>query len=293
MTNETDIKKQVREFYNQVGWQLVGEDTYQNAHYEDLRPVARPYIHDCHLRLLRHLPSSGKYLLDAGSGPIQYPEYLEYSKHHQYRVCADISIQALQEARTRIGDHGLFVVCDIANLPFKPDTFAGVVSLHTIHHLPENEHLQAYGELYRVLQPGSAAAIVNGWPAPRLMRWANPLIKLGNRLRNISNRLAGQKPAAPKTSPKNRQGREDEGSAKGTFTNRHDAAWIRSVVGEQMPVEIFVWRSVSVRFMRSLIHPQLAGRAWLRLIYALEERWPRWFGEDGQYPLIVVRKAAH
>ena len=293
MTNETDIKKQVREFYNQVGWQLVGEDTYQNAHYEDLRPVARPYIHDCHLRVLRHLPSSGKFLLDAGSGPIQYPEYLEYSKHHQYRVCADISIQALQEARTRIGDHGLFVVCDIANLPFKPDTFAGVVSLHTIHHLPENEHLQAYGELYRVLQPGSAAAIVNGWPAPRLMRWANPLIKLGNRLRNISNRLAGQKPAAPKTSPKNRQGREDEGSAKGTFTNRHDAAWIRSVVGEQMPVEIFVWRSVSVRFMRSLIHPQLAGRAWLRLIYALEERWPRWFGEDGQYPLIVVRKAAH
>ncbi len=293
MANEADIKKQVREFYNQVGWQLVGDDTYQNAHYEDLRPVARKYIHDCHLRVLSHLPPSGKFLLDAGSGPIQYPEYLEYSKHHQYRVCADISIQALQEARTRIGDHGLFVVCDIANLPFKKDAFAGVVSLHTIHHLPENEHLQAYGELYRVLQPESSAAVVNGWPAPRLMRWANPLIKFGNRLRNIFNRLTGQKPEPQKARKKDRPADEQEEPAKGTFTNRHDAAWIRTVVGMQMPVEIFVWRSVSVRFMRSLIHPHLGGRAWLHLVYALEERWPRWFGENGQYPLIVVCKKAH
>lgn len=291
MTNEADIKKQVREFYDQVGWQLVGDDTYQNAHYEDLRPVARTYIHNCHLRLLRHLPPSGKYLLDAGSGPIQYPEYLEYSRQHQYRVCADISIKALQEARNRIGNHGLFVVCDIANLPFKEEAFSGVVSLHTIHHLPEDEHLQAYNELYRVLEPGSSAAVVNGWPAPRLMRWANPLIKFGNRLRNVFQRLSGQKSEAQKALKKDRKAGEQDETAKGTFTNRHDAAWIRQVVGAQMPLEIFVWRSVSVRFMRSLVHPQLAGGAWMRLIYALEERWPRWFGENGQYPLIVIRKS--
>ncbi len=57
-----------------------------------------------------------------------------------------------------------------------------------------------------------------------------------------------------------------------------------------MPVEILVWRSVSVRFMRSLIHPWLGGRYWLRLLYRLEERYPHWFGENGQYPLIVIRK---
>jgi ubiquinone/menaquinone biosynthesis C-methylase UbiE len=75
-------------------------------------------------------------MLDAGSGPIQYPEYLEFSKGYQRRVCADISFVALQEARKRIGDHGLYVVCDIANLPFKSAAFEGMVSLHTIHHLP-------------------------------------------------------------------------------------------------------------------------------------------------------------
>ncbi len=63
-----------------------------------------------------------------------------------------------------------------------------------------------------------------------------------------------------------------------------------SEVGSRMPVEILVWRSVSVRFLRTLIHPWLGGRFWLRLLYRLEERFPHYFGENGQYPLIVIRK---
>ena len=54
MTDD-NIKQQVREFYDQVGWQEVSEGLYQNARYEDLRPVSREYIHQCHLRVNRHL----------------------------------------------------------------------------------------------------------------------------------------------------------------------------------------------------------------------------------------------
>src|SRR4030065_2965414 len=118
MNSDTEIKHHVRDFYDQVGWQTESDGFYQNASYEDLRPVSQDYIHKCHLRVLRYLNHNGRFLLDAGCGPIQYPEYLEYSKDYQYRVCADISIVALQEARKRIGEHGLFVVVDIANLPF-------------------------------------------------------------------------------------------------------------------------------------------------------------------------------
>ncbi len=192
MTTPADVKQQVRQFYDQVGWQEVSEGTYQNAHYEDLRPVAREYIHRCHLRVTRHIKADGRFLLDAGCGPIQYPEYLEYSQGYRHRVCADISIQALQEARKRIGEHGLFVVADIANLPFAGDVFEGVVSLHTIHHLPEDEHLRAYQELHRVLSPGERAVVVNGWPESRLMKRLDPLVRLGIRLRNLSARLAGK-----------------------------------------------------------------------------------------------------
>jgi len=295
MTLENDIKRDVRQFYDQVGWQQVSEGLYQNAHYEDLRPVARAYIHDCHLRLLRHLHPQGRYLLDAGSGPIQYPEYLEYSRRYQYRVCADISIVALQEARQRIGAHGLFVVADIANLPFKSDAFEGAVSLHTIHHLPEHEHLQAYDELHRTLAPGASVAVVNGWPGSSLMKRFEPLVRLSTRLRNLSNRLRGKE--TPRKAPKEAAGRgagqpsaaENE-LPKGTFTQRHDVSWVRNVVGARMPVEIYVWRSVSVRFLRALIHPWLGGRLWLRLLFGLEEHNPRYFGENGQYPIIVIKK---
>jgi len=290
MTAQMDLKHQVRQFYDQIGWQEVSEGVYQNARYEDLRPVSRQYIHRCHLRLLRHLKPNGRFFLDAGSGPIQYPEYLEYSKGYQHRVCADISLTALQEARKRIGPHGLYVVADIANLPFKSDAFEGVVSLHTIHHLPQEEHLRAYCELQRVLSANCTAVVVNGWPGSRLMRWFQPLMNFSRRLRWITRRLSGHSEGPA-------EGVGEEGPQtpqtpvpKGTFTARHDARWVKEEVGAYMPLEILVWRSLSVRFLRTLIHPWLAGRLWLRLIYWLEERFPHWFGENGQYPLIVIRK---
>ncbi len=288
MTMQADTKQQVREFYDQVGWVEVSEGLYQNARYEDLRPVSRHYIHNCHMRVKRHLQSEGHYLLDAGSGPIQYPEYLEYSRGYRFRVCADISILALQEARGRIEDHGLYVVADVANLPFKPDAFEAVVSLHTIHHLPETEHLQAYQELYRVLNPGSTAAVVNGWPVSPLMSLFNPLIRLSNRMRYYYRRLLGK----PQKANKRRKTKSSSAGEipKGTFTTRHDVDWIKNEVGTRLPLQIFVWRSVSVRFMRALIHPWLGGRFWLRLLYWMEERFPQYFGENGQYPLIVIRK---
>ncbi len=119
----TDTKQQVREFYDQIGWQQEQDGLYQNARYEDLRPVSAEYIHKTRLRINQGIAGEGRYLLDAGSGPVQYDEYLTYSQGYQKRVCLDISIQALREARQRIGERGLFVVGDLANLPFKAEIF--------------------------------------------------------------------------------------------------------------------------------------------------------------------------
>jgi SAM-dependent methyltransferase len=273
----SETKQEVREFYDRVGWQRVGgaadDPLYQNAHYEDLRPVAREYIHRCHLRVGRFLPPRGRYLLDAGSGPVQYAEYLTYSAGYSYRVCADISRTALQEAKRRLGDHALCVVADVANLPFRAAAFDGIVSLHTLHHLPEDEHLGAYVGLYRVLRPGGSAAIVNGWPQPRLMQLFDPLVRWRRWLRILRGKPVKRK-----------------AGDKGTFTSRHNVRWIKAEVGGRMPVEIRVWRSVSVRFLRALIKPQLGGRWLLRALYRLEEWFPHFFGENGQYPLLIVRK---
>ena len=299
-----DVKQRVRQFYDQVGWQMAGEGVYQNARYEDLRPVSREYIRRCHLRVKRFLKPSGRYLLDAGSGPVQYAEYLTYSEGYQYRVCADISIVALQEARRRIGGHGLFVVADVANLPFAPGLFDGLVSLHTLHHLPLEEQVKAYEAFYRVLKEDSSAVVVNGWTDSPIMRRLGWLVRIMDRLgqrRQLFRRLGGRAVDEAERKPENGQrGKIAAESTKteptssfaptGTFINKMDPAWLKEKIGGRLHYEIYPWRSVNVRFLRAVIHPVTGGKLWLRLLFWLEERFPRFFGEKGQYPLIVIRK---
>lgn len=288
MQTETEIKQQVREFYDQVGWQAAGEGVYQNARYEDLRPVAREYISRCHQRVNRHIPPQGRLFLDAGSGPIQYPEYLEYSKNYRYRVCADISIVALQEARERIGEHGLFVVADVAHLPFKDESFDGGMSLHTIHHLPQNEHRRAYEGLLRVMQPGTQTVVVNGWKSSTFTRFSDPLIRFTNNLLDWRRRLRGQTPK--KTKGPNNNTAPPNKARRGTFVDKQNAAWLKREVGAHIPLDIRVWRSINVRATRTFIHERWGGQFLLNLVYRFEERFPHFFGEHGAYPLIVLRK---
>lgn len=285
MTEHT--RQDVREFYDRIGWSLQDDGLYQNARYEDLRPVAAGYIHRCHMRLGTFLAPGGDYLLDAGSGPVQYPEYLTYSQNYRYRVCADLSITALQEARKRLGEKGLFVVCDITHLPFKADAFDGIVSLHAIHHVDVDKQPATYAELFRALKPGRSAAIVNAWKTPALMVKLGGLIKTFDWLNGLLKRLRPHRAAdAPKPNAPPKQP-----TATGTYTQHLDAPHLKAEFARMgIPAEIRPWRSLSVRFLRAVIHPWNGGRLWLRLAYWLEDRHPEYFGENGQYPLIVLRK---
>ncbi len=285
MDPQKSAKEDVRHFYDQVGWQLEDGEHYQNAHYEDLRPVAQEYIHRCHMRVNRHLKPNGKFLLDAGSGPIQYPEYLSYSENYQYRVCADISIVALKEARKRTGEKGLMVVADVANLPFMADAFDGIVSLHTFHHLALEDQARAYAESYRVLAPGSSAVVVNGWSESPLMKRWNWVAGLMNGLRNLRARWMGKKPQ-----PRVQSTADPSPHPVGTFTVKNDPAWLKKTLTGRMEFEILVWRSLSVNFLRAVFHEKLGGRRLLRWVYQQEERNPNYCGENGQYPLVVVHK---
>ena len=269
-------KQQVRDFYDEIGWRQDDEGLYQNARYEDMRPVSRDYIHRCHLRVNRHIAAAGDCMLDAGSGPIQWPEYLTYSAGYRYRVCADISITALRAARSVLGQRGLYVVADIANLPFGPDVFDAVVSIHAIHHLPLPEHKRAYLELKRVLKSGGSAVAVNGWYRPLLMRLAEPLIHLG---RFMTGRDRKRK----------RDWASDE-DRQGTFVQKMTPRWLKSELLGVIEYETYAWRSLSPRFMQWFIRPETGGATWLRVVFWLEDRFPRFFGEHGQYPLIVIRK---
>ena len=286
--NQQDSKQKVREFYDAIGWSKESTGYYQNARYEDLRPVSAEYIHNCHLRITPYFAKGGKFLLDVGCGPIQYPEYLTYSENYERRVCADISITALREARKRIGDKGFFVVCDAANLPFKKECMDGMVSLHTFHHLDLSEQKKAWFETWRVLKENTTAVVVNGWTESKLMKaWQGPMEaaeKAGHFIARLRGKESGKKKKAA-----------DSAKAKdtGTFVRKMDADWIRTELsdlgGGNVSIEIRCWRSVSVRWLRALIHPPY-GKAALRRLFKKEEENPEYYGEYGQYPMIILKK---
>lgn len=286
--NQADNKQKVREFYDEIGWSKESSGYYQNARYEDLRPVSAEYIHKCHLRITPYFSNGGRFILDVGCGPIQYPEYLTYSEKFYKRVCADISLTALKEARNRIGDKGFYVVCDAANLPFKSECMDGMVSLHTFHHLDINEQKKAWEETYRVMNNNAAAVVVNGWTESEMMKKWQGRVEAAEKTGHFIARLRGKETKHTKKDTK-----QTSGKATGTFVKKMDAEWIRNELstlgGGKVEFEIRCWRSVSVRWLRALIHPPY-GKAVLRRLFAKEEADSNYYGEYGQYPMIIMKK---
>jgi SAM-dependent methyltransferase len=288
---EIQLKREVRDFYDSVGWKEIADGLYQNARYEDLRPVARDYVHRCHLRVKRHLLPEGKLFLDAGSGPIQYPEYLEYAHGFRSRVCLDISELALRQARQRIGDRGLFIIGDIMRLPFKSSAFDSLVSLHTIHHLPPDDQEGGFRELARVLAEGGKGAIVYSWGGhSALMRLARLPIAAVQAVRRVFSNGERSKDKPHVASPRADAVKDGLLTRPGTHTAHHDYRWALAHLADLPGFEIRVWRSVSTAFTRALIFEPLLGRVWLRILFWLEDLAPHWFGRVGQYPLFVIHK---
>ncbi len=284
-------KDEVRRFYDELGWTRQGDAVFVDAaKYEDLRPVAAEYIRRCHQRVSRHLAPQGRWLLDVASGPVQYDDYLAYSAGYQARVCCDISFRALQEARRRLGGHGRYVLGDITGLPFRDGAFDGVVSLHTIYHVPTAEQANAFCEIFRVLAPGRTAAVVYSWGAHSpLMRVLNfpPRFcrRIANRLAGLARRISVHStpatPAAAMAAPE----------SLGLYSDQRPPSFLRDR-SWPFSYRVFPWRSLGTDATKLYCHSWLGGRQLLRAVFALEERFPDLLGWAGQYPIVVISKTS-
>ena len=179
--------------------------------------------------MLEFLPDGGERILDAGSGPIQYPEYLEYSSSFAKRVCVDLSQRALDEARAKLGDRGEYVRASLLELPFENDDFDAAVSLHTIYHVERDRQEGAVRELLRVLKPGARAVVV----------YANP-DRLAARLKVVARR---KRPL--ESGP--------------IYFFAHPLSWWKRFSDEAV-IQIVPWRSLNANESRRLIPDNALGR---------------------------------
>ncbi|MDX2188858.1 MAG: class I SAM-dependent methyltransferase [Bacteroidota bacterium] len=266
--------QELENFYEEFGWKKNKNNVFEDAaKFEDLRGVSRQYIHDCHMRVKKMLPKSGRFLLDAASGPIQFDEYLEYSKDFDYRVCLDISSRALQQARAKLGDKGIYIIGDIANIPLKSNVIDAVVSLNTIYHIPKDQQLTAFQELHRVLSEGAPALVVYEWG--RHSHLMNVFVFPYKIYQHAVKRLKKYTPSIS------------------THPNIYFHAFNRSYFNRNnlgFEIKTYVWRSVSVPFMKIYVHAGLFGKLILRLIFKIEEKFPAQAGAYGEYPMFYFSK---
>jgi len=273
-------KRRVQAFYDEYGWCKNAAGLFNDtADFTDIRNVARAYQSRAQGRIGRHL-GSGKFLLDAASGAIPHPEYLDFGRSYKRRICVDLSLRALREARHKLGDRGIYVMGDVTRLPLAAASVDGIVSLHTIYHLPPDEQLKAVAELRRVGKPSAPIVIVYTWRTSPLMNFFSHLRGIVRWAKHPFGHAAVAGPClvteATATPP--------------LFYHPQDYAWYQREVLSRYRVKLRVWCAVSTEFQRRFFSENASGRALARAVRGLETAFPWFCGRFGQYPMFILGK---
>jgi SAM-dependent methyltransferase len=266
-------KKQVRDFYDQFGWEQEDGAYKDTCVFVDTRACLQDYYLRCKRRAHGHLSPRGKFFLDAASGPLAWPDLIELASGYEFRVCVDISFRALCEARKKLGPRGIYLLADITALPLADNCMDAVVSLHPIYHVPADEQATAIRELHRVVRPGSAVVIAYHFggesPAMKFMR----AVKHGLLW---PRKLFRSTPEAPAAEP-------------AIYFFAHDWRWL-TTTDFGGPTQILCFQSFGNAMFKAFVHERLGGRYILRAVSILEDWFPLLLGRIGEYPLILVRK---
>ena len=93
-------RERVFDYYNEISFILLNRDTVygDSLKFLDYREITKAYLSNSFRKVGEYIPKKGYLYVDVGSGPIGLPEYIELSKNYDYRVCVDLSINALYQA---------------------------------------------------------------------------------------------------------------------------------------------------------------------------------------------------
>lgn len=273
-------KQRVFDYYNEVSYQIkdslkIYEDT---AKWVDYREVSSAYMRTAFTRASKFYAPAGKYLLDIASGPIGLPEYMHLCDGYEYRVCVDISVNALIQAKTNIeraGKKGIYICGDITNIPIVDNVVDTVLSQHTLYHIPKDEQKTAVNEMYRVAKVDSRIVIIYSWFYHSwFMNLSLNIVQLYRILRHFAGKAYVRLFR----------------SKSRLYFYPHSPGWFKRSFDFSDDIEFKCWRSTNKYFMNLYIHPWLGGKSFLTWLSRMEDKHSRFMSTFGEYPAIVITK---
>lgn len=248
----------VYKFYNKSGWKKR-KSIFEDANlFEDLRSYSKEYVSKCRKRIVNYIPKQGKNILDFASGPIQYNEYLLYSKNFKTRHCVDFSKDAISNAKKRIGKKGKYYCGDFFTIKFIKNYFDCILSLHTIYHIHKSNQKKAIKKLLSISKKG----------APIIIVYSNPNTLI-SRIKNIFYKTKKNK--------------------KNLYFFCHPISWW-SQFKNDADVKLYPWRSFASSHQKILFPNNYFGKKMLQFIYYLEDNFQNFFVKNFQYYVIVLKK---
>jgi ubiquinone/menaquinone biosynthesis C-methylase UbiE len=249
----------VFKFYNEGGWSKGKKNTKDAELFEDLRAVAREYVTHCRKKINNYIAKKGSHILDFASGPIQYKEYLEYSKNFTTRHCVDFSKEAIKQAKKQLGRGGKYYCYDFEKIKFKKNFFDTIISLHTLYHINKNKQADVVKKLISLSKKNAPIVIV----------YSNPETII-NKIKNIF--LI-----------------ESEKKHNDLYFFCHKNEWWNQF-SNLAYVKLYPWRSFASQHQKLLFPNNFIGLYMFKILIILEKKFPNFFTKYFQYPVIVLKK---
>jgi ubiquinone/menaquinone biosynthesis C-methylase UbiE len=248
----------VYKFYNSIGWKKKNKFFKDANISEDLRFYSREYVSKCRKRILRYIPSKGMNILDFASGPIQYKEYLLYSKNFCFRHCVDFSRDAIKFAKLKIGNKGKFYCKDFLKIKFKKNYFDCILSLHTIYHIDKTKQKKVIEKLLSISKKN----------APIIIVYSNP-----NTIIDKIKLLISYKKL----------------KKNDYYFFCYPITWWRQFE-VNANIEFYPWRSLSSTHQKFLIPNNFLGKIIFKILFYIEDRFNNFFIKNFQYYTVILKK---
>ena len=270
--NEPTTHSNIIEWYDSFGWTQNASGGFNETDAVNGAKQAQiEHTGHCISRLSKYFEKGGDYIVDVGSGPIAHPELLRYGQNFEKRICIDLSLTGLQQAKQKLGDRGIYVQGDATKLPLASGSIDAITCNHLIYQLPVDLQRPAILELWRVLKPGGVAVIVYRWLHSG---FSFKLEKLASKF-GVGEQGSSQPVQVPERDPDEPQPRSWFEGQDWPFAYSYDC-----------------YRLIDNEFMRRYVSDDWRGRLFLNTLLSLQRWLPSQCGRYGQFPAIIIHKPA-